>query len=281
MARFQIVIVRPAGYPHSDAFNEVAETLMYGLQELGHDAKIGSNFFSAIRWNIVLGAHLLPGAVLPERSIIYNLEAHDSPFFEKAQRIMGKVAWWDYSHANVAALTQVCRPYVFHVPIGYMPQMTRIASREQDIDVLLYGSMNVRRLSVLESCKEVGLRTHAVFNIYGRERDELISRSKVVLNVHFYESRIFEVVRCSYLMANSKCVVSEESHEVPRALFPGVLHVEYAGLAETCRVMVKEELARKAQEKLALETMRQVDESAILQGALGAMGIERCESLSV
>src|SRR6185437_3331164 len=44
---------------------------------------------------------------------------------------------------------------------------------------------------------------------HGAVRDALISRAKVVLNLHFYPSAIFEIVRVSYLLANRKAVVGE------------------------------------------------------------------------
>jgi len=45
----------------------------------------------------------------------------------------------------------------------------------------------------------------------GPTRDELIARSKVVLNVHSFESPIFEQVRVSHLLNNGRCVVTEDS----------------------------------------------------------------------
>jgi hypothetical protein len=45
--------------------------------------------------------------------------------------------------------------------------------------------------------------------LYGRARDDLIARSKLVLNVNKRRSRIFEVVRVSYLLANGKAVVAD------------------------------------------------------------------------
>ena len=45
--------------------------------------------------------------------------------------------------------------------------------------------------------------------MYGRELDQYIARSKVVLNLHFYEKASFEIFRVSHLLANHKCVVTE------------------------------------------------------------------------
>jgi hypothetical protein len=49
-------------------------------------------------------------------------------------------------------------------------------------------------------------------NIWGTIRDEMIGRSKLVLNLTGYESAntIFEIVRVSYLLANGRAVVCQK-----------------------------------------------------------------------
>lgn len=276
MARFNIVIIQPRGYPHSACFEEVAETLAYGLQALGHDAKLSRNFFSQTRWNIVFGAHLLDsGCVLPERSVVYNLEQYRAPAFDAAAHVPGYSAWWDYSAENILHCpVDHWAKYSKIVPIGYVPELTRIKPREQDIDVLFYGSINERRKKILEDCVNAGLRVQAVFNVYGRERDELISRSKVVLNVHFYESKIFEIVRCSYLLANRKCVVSEESNEMDADLKGAVVEVPYPELVDTCKFYVEHRFAREDWEQEGFELMSKRDEREILKAALAGVDWE-------
>jgi hypothetical protein len=59
-----------------------------------------------------------------------------------------------------------------------------------------------------------GLRVESAFGCYGEERDALIARARIVLNVHYYESKVFEVVRVSYLLANRKCVLSESGSDI-------------------------------------------------------------------
>ena len=55
------------------------------------------------------------------------------------------------------------------------------------------------------------LRVKALFGVYGKERDAWIAQSKIVLNVHYYNVKIFEAVRISYLLNNRVIVLSEES----------------------------------------------------------------------
>jgi hypothetical protein len=51
-----------------------------------------------------------------------------------------------------------------------------------------------------------------VHGLYGKSRDDLISKSKIVLNINQYPRfGIFEIARASYLLANSKAIVSDVS----------------------------------------------------------------------
>jgi hypothetical protein len=274
MARFNIVTIWPDGYPHSACFNEVAETLLYGLEALGHHVHIVRNFFSQTCWNIVLGAHLLPfqSAVPAKNAIIYNLEQLGSAALFNERALTGFGWWWDYSEKNLAELK--LGYWGKHVPIGYVPELTRIRPNVQDIDVLFYGSINERRKKILEDCTNAGLKVCAAFNCYGPERDDLIARSKVVLNVHYYESKIFEIVRCSYLMANRKCIVTEESNELDADLEHGVVPVPYSFLVEMCKCVANDVYLRKNQEEIAFEVMSKRDEREILKSALESVDWE-------
>ena len=91
------------------------------------------------------------------------------------------------------------------MPVGYVPELTRVAAAPaEDIDILFHGSMNERRNNVISQLRQAGLNAHTVFGMYGPARDALIARSKVVLNMHYYEANIFELVRVSYLLATAK-----------------------------------------------------------------------------
>jgi hypothetical protein len=68
----------------------------------------------------------------------------------------------------------------------------------KDIDVLFYGLINDRIAKILGDYKCSGLNIHTSFGIYEKDRDDLIARSKLVLNLHYYDSEIFEVVRVFY-----------------------------------------------------------------------------------
>ena len=281
MSKFQITLIRPQGFIHSEAFREVAQTLQFGLQSIGHTAQVSDNVVDSAATNILLGAHLLPpcdAGIVPPGSILYNLEQLDganlsASYYELAARHQV----WDYSLRNIEKWKTIrcLRPPV-HVPLGYVPELSRIqASPTQDIDVLFYGSLNERRTGILKALKDSGVKVHTVFGVYGKERDELIARSKIVLNIHFYDAKVFEIVRLSYLLANSKAVVSECSaeNELEQDAKGAFLVVPYSALVESCHFLLRNEEERRRLETRGLEWYSRQRESEILSRALNQYAI--------
>lgn len=276
MRRFHITLVRPDGFLHAEAFREVAETLQFGLRSLGHTAEVGDNSLDPAATNVLLGGHLLEpqdAQIIPAGSILYNLEQLGGPslpkhFYEVARRCQV----WDYSLNNIKmwnVMRCACPPV--HVPVGYVPELSRIRSAPaQDIDVLFYGSLNERRSQVVQALRDAGANVHTVFGVYGKQRDELIARSKVVLNVHFYDAKIFEIVRVSYLLANSKAVVTECSldTEIETGLADSVLSCTYDSLVEGCLSLLRNEQERRKLEARGFQWFCQRKESEILSKAL-------------
>jgi SAM-dependent methyltransferase len=278
MANFHITLIRPAGYRHTEAFREIAETLQFGLHSIGHRAEIRENAIDSSATNIILGAHLLSTRDMgqfPERTIIYNLEqlggARLAPsFYELACRY----PIWDYDLGNLEKWKSLqCKYSPVHVPIGYVPELRRISAKQpQEIDVLFYGSLNERRNRILDQLRDSGIRVHKVFGVYGEERDSLIARSKLVLNIHYYETKIFEIARISYLLANGKAVVTEglPNTAAEHGLEGGLLVVPYESLVDSCHRLLQHDEERRALESLGFELFSHRKESAILSNALEA-----------
>ncbi len=276
MQRFHIVLVRPAGYAHSECFREIAEGLRWALDRLGAAAVTAENTLDPRATNIVLGAHLLPEAealALPANAVVYNVEqmgGADLPAWYPA--LASRVRVWDYSELNLPFWARVhCLAPVEVVPIGFAPDLERIRpTAEQDIDVLFYGSVNERRRQVLLALESAGVRVHHAFGIYGAERDALIARSKLVLNVHYYESKVFEIVRVSYLLANAKAVVTEPSPDLGR-LAGAVAVFPYEQLVVGCLGFLANEEARRTLELRAQMLFRERDQAELLKPALHAL----------
>lgn len=261
--KFVISIIRPKGYIHSDCFYDTAEPLAHALRALGHTVELGENIFNHNAETIMFGAHLLPH--VPPRAIVYNLEQCGSEAFVRMLRTCQGCRIWDYSESNLSKWNDV-NVWPVHVPLGYVPEMTCIEPAEnQDIDVLFYGSGNARRAKVLTDLSRSGLKTIYAFPIYRTERDKLIARAKVVLNLQFYDAMIFNITRVAPLLANKKCVVSEIEANSPAEFGLAMCQIPYADMVYGCTLMVKDKDQRKDYEQRGFEMFSKISLKQIME----------------
>jgi hypothetical protein len=273
--RFAVSIITPPNYVHSEAFREVAETVHCGLLGLGHDSILTTQTDAPDRRHIILGSNLLPvyPVPVPADSILYNLEQvfPGAPWLSpKLLDLFRQYAVWYYSRRNIEQLETLGIAKVKHLPIGYVPQLARIPQCDEEIDVLFVGSINERRKRILLQLRERGINVNADFGVYGAERDRLISRSRLVLNMHYYEGKVFEIVRVSYLLANRRFVVSERGRdsEEESAFANGVAFADYDGLVDACAVYLQRADERRRIADLGFEIMSRRNEADYLKSVL-------------
>jgi SAM-dependent methyltransferase len=259
--RFVVVVIRRPGYVHSEAFREVAEAVFFGLKSAGADVIWSETAFVTDRIPIIFGANLaVRPTEIPSNAIIYNLEQADNSstwLVEPYLTILQTHQVWDYSIRNVERLQLQGITDIRCVPIGYVRELERITEAPKDIDVLFYGSMCPRRQWVIEQLRESGVAVVTTFGTYGADRDALIARSRIVLNVHFYESKIFEIVRVSYLLANGVCVLSEDGHDPMEEEFrDAVAFASYEDLVTRCLELLADDTLRQGYGNRGRELMR-------------------------
>lgn len=245
---YTIWIVSPDGYIHSRALDEVALVLQGGFRRLNIEVPIVFEHQKIHGKPIVLGCNLLPkmqgldcNSILLKDSIMFNLEViqDDSTWLTSYYiELLKNYTVWDYSEQNIRNL-QALSVSAQYCGIGYEPELSRISQlpeEQKDIDVLFYGSMNERRKEIIDKLSSCGLRVVTLFGVYGEERDNHISRSKIILNIHYYESKVFEIVRMSYLLANSCFVISERGYDksLEEPFEEGIAFSEYEKLVDTC-----------------------------------------------
>ena len=277
MSRYSIWIVSPPNYIHSQAFDEVALGLNAAFRALGLEAEIVRDSSRLGDVSIVLGCNLLSAVPVPagKRLILFNLEqiTPNSPWLTDAYlALLRRFPVWDYSEGNIAELARM-GIRAEHCGIGYVPELTRIAPSPEAIDVLFVGSVNDRRIAVLKQLATQGVNVEARFNVYGADRDAFVARSKIILNVHFYESRVFEIVRVSYLLANCKCVVSESGADTTfeKRFEPGIAFAPYDKLAETCVRLLQNPAARQEMANAGFERIKALPQTEYLRRALATV----------
>lgn len=277
--RAHIAIIAPDEYPHWQAFTATAGAFSQALSELGIACSIGCNDYISDGINIVFGAHLIASEAaakaVPAGSIIFNLEQLAGFGAEKRTLyadLMRRFVIWDYSPRNIAWLnTNVANANAVQVALGFTHNMvSHLPTSEQPTDVLFYGSLNSRRAGVLEKLTASGLTVKHLFNVYGDALDGELARAKVVLNMHFYEDSIHEIVRTSYLLANRKAVVTEcnQGTEMDSRLRDGMRAVPYDRLADACMDLVDSTDARRLLENAGFERFSRRRQSDLLRDAI-------------
>lgn len=276
MSAYAITIVSPPDYIHSAAFDEVAETLHQGFLALGCDCIRTTEINITGRQHIILGHNVLHLIATPlaDDAIIYNLEQVQigSPWFQTStlDRLRRHTVW-DYSADNALALAQLGIQVAHIMPIAYTPSLTRIPQHvSQDIDVLFIGSLNERRQTTLNRMHDLGLSVVTGFGLYGEERDALIARAKVILNHHFYDAKVLEMVRISYLLANHRTVLSEYSANPSddAALMGAVAFAHYDDLPNAALQLVQNPFLRAELANKGFKLMQQRPITAHLQAII-------------
>ncbi len=159
---------------------------------------------------------------MTDRTVAFNAHRGTAPpgsVIFQTENVPGQVAdpralWpdheiWDISASNAAKYGAT------HVPIGYHASMERFErAKVLDIDVVFSGAINERRAKVLSELEARGLKVVVVpIRMYGRQRDALLARAKLALNMLFYEDGIFPALRVAHLVANRVPVLSEKCRE--------------------------------------------------------------------
>jgi hypothetical protein len=263
-----------------DAYNEVVESYHWGFAALGHQVDRRMNHFDPEALNIVFGFQipLQLGLIdtFPENTIFFNMEryAGQSLAGTAAEYVARKYWIWDYAQGNVDAWNalQPRRP-AFYAQTAYAPNLEKVpTSVEQDIDVLYYGNITPDRSESLHKIAALrrdltGLSVMTLCNVWGKQRDEFIARSKVVVN--FSRGNIFEVVRVSYLMANRKAVVCDYTEELEiEPDLNGVLRfVKTPDILATCQALVEDDAARAAYAAQGYEAIKRRDIRAVIAQA--------------
>ncbi len=278
--RVRVVTIQPPGYVHSAAFDDFVACLAGGFAALG--AQVDTSVNQPLMGegiNVLVGAHLIgPGYPLPDNCIVFNVEqvrsgryAQPTHYLELLKRFLVL----DYSLRNIQHMRQrTGNEHVYLCKLGTVPALSRITSApEQDVDVLFYGVVNERRKAILDALVAAGIKLKVLTGVYGAERDSWIARSKIVLNLHFYDDHIHEIVRTSFLMANRKAVVTEIAHdtEIDDDIREGLVAVPADAIVATCKQLVADDARRHEVEQRAFHAMSRRDQSAILGSVIPAL----------
>lgn len=152
---------------------------------------------------------------LPKKYIVYQCEQWNSGWFDKWYwDIMdGALQIWEFAECNLEKYPANLLSKVSYVPAGLVNG--RIETK--NIDVLFYGAISKHRLDVINNVRRTGIHIMYKSDAYGEQMKAILSRSKVVLNVHFYEDGYLEAFRINEALSCGCHVVSERND---KAFYP-------------------------------------------------------------
>ena len=82
----------------------------------------------------------------------------------------------------------------------------------EQFDILFFGNINDRRRKILDRLKQK-YTINIVNNAYGNELYDIISRSKIILNIHLFTDSVLETARLNEVLVFNKLIISEVSIE--------------------------------------------------------------------
>lgn len=265
---------------HKPIFDGIITQLEGALRDLGIQVSRTENTLLTGSINILVGSTVFSSGRLLEQTrehsyIVYQMEpisdrtGHFWPNPPYLALLKGAAWVLDYSKANISELHANGIDRVSHVPVGYHRSLERLAKdKVKDIDVLFYGSLTPRRIHVLKLLEEAGVAIRAVFGVYGSKLDDLIERSRIVINIHHADAiNTLEEVRLSFLLANHCFVISEVSDRNPYG--DGVVFCQCSELATNCLYYLSagKDVRRAIAEK-GYMALRRIDYSTAIKTAI-------------
>ena len=268
-------------------FKETAIALYHTISNMGYNCKLVNTMDSnSDNYYLILGAHNYLDQ-FPKNYIIYQLEQTNIYIIDedgnKKEKLfsnryiltlMNARQVWDYSLSNIKYLKKHYKlKNVYHLPVYYTPYLDTMKyhMEERPIDILFYGSINSRREKILtELGKKYKVKVY-INNLWDKDRDEMIKKSKIVINIHYYQNAILELHRISYLLSN-KCLVISENGRDSNQFEKITILSSYTNLIKECdKWLSKTDEERK---KMALYSYQQFKSQFVLSNYVNKLKLD-------
>ena len=206
----------------------IAHSLASSLMSYGFDVHVSVEMPEVFESDLyfVVCAQMFERLPPADRRICVQLEqAVMSRWFTQKynQTLRESLAVLEYTHAGIKFLDglDISYPKVYYLPVravsDYVSYLrtkgVHLSRGEKEYDVLFYGdSYNLRRNKFLEKIGSV-FRVKVINNLFGDELYAEILKSKVCINIHYYENSALESTRVFEILSLGVPVVSELSSD--------------------------------------------------------------------
>lgn len=276
---FNLVKITRKDNRYTGALDDVIMTTYFALNKLNFNVSISQNKDKTNSCNIIFGSCSnieLSNKIIKKNTYIFNCEQlyNNSQWNNEeyiAQLKNSKVI--EYSKKNYDYLTKNHElTNLTHIKFGYTKEMSCLSQEiNKDIDILFYGSINDRRLKIINELLDNKINIYATNFLYCSARDSLIARAKLILNLHYYTPATLEVARLGYLWANKKAVVSErrKDTEIYPELENSCLFADYEDITKTVVKLINNHKTIKQLEENGYNSYKTIDYSKELKKIFG------------
>ncbi len=207
-------------------FLDTIDSVSDMLQEIGYQTKISSNVILNDAINILWGVgsvfsptyEEIAAIATPKNSIIFNMEqlgSESTLVTSEYLNFISKYIILDYNQHNLDILNTINKCEGYEFPIvpskNFLFDYHYTNSLPKQYDLAFYGILNKRREELIRKLTEHGVSIKIISGKYGAELSNALLDCKFVLNLHYFESAIFEVARCLRPMAMGMPIISEAS----------------------------------------------------------------------
>lgn len=151
---------------------------------------------------------------LPNNYIVYQTEVAGSKWFSRKYlaTLKNALAIWEYNSDNIKAYKHL-NPNISIVSPGYEPQAVNVT---RDIPLLFYGytKKSPLRLNLLQAIQNK-IDIKVVEDELTTGMWSILSRTGVVLNIHYYENAPLEMFRINEALSFGCSVISQTSPTIP------------------------------------------------------------------
>lgn len=223
-----LVMIKAYTTLEPSVFDDTVHSVAFLLKQAGIQTYVSCNSVDPGVLNIIWGAgthgapplEVIRSIAKPEYSIIFNMEQLGSSsnlVSEDYLNFLSEYRVFDYNFNNILELNKrfpALRASEF--PVVPSPLLAGDFQIPADLpatefDIVFWGAGNDRRLALLREIFARGRTIKTIGGAYGANLSAQIFDSRIALNIHFYESAIFEIARCLRPLAMGLPVVSEHS----------------------------------------------------------------------
>jgi hypothetical protein len=143
-----------------------------------------------------------------------------------------KIKYYDFSKHNIKIYGK--GKYIpYKENIAETKKLIKYINVKKEYDICLVGEKSQRRQYIVKQLRWAGYIVIYISNLYRDERDIMIGKSKILLNIHSYSNRMcYESIRCErWRFANMQIICENCDEETPS----GIIVCTYDNVLKVCQ----------------------------------------------